>query len=489
MKNRFWLLDLIVCSVWILAILGDRNFWNTPLSVVASLTAVIRVSFVFAMLKSEKLAWVSLAGMVVTTSFMLCWSNFLSISNIARYMFYVTGMDWNMNVYTGLTVICFLWIVILPFVLYFTMLLRKKLKRTGLVWYDMLGRVLWKDNLARTYSILMIICIVAFYTGLAMDARACRIVCIVAPVASYLLLCSHYRVPYKNVWLLVIGMLVFFYVQPFAGFWRIALLALSLSSVIYMGIVFFNYTNKYILSVLLILYIGMFIPSLSIGYNIYSCINYGRFGYYSHVPYNGIFYINDSSKEYMGLRDRYGLLVKPEYEVVCHSFDGSWTSEVELRKDGYSRYYDIWTGEFRDESDINGELQAEICKKVKDFACKYGKDYYDCFEVKVTEIPTSRIISHVKVVMCGIPYYDYENEFSLPEDSFRLSSGETLCDTSVNIAGFKKKMLSYAFDFKTDSILTYRINVNIAQDSIPDNALAVELTEKIAQLKYFIKDR
>lgn len=481
MKNKFGLLDLTVCSVWALAILGDRNFWDTPLLILAFLTAILRISFVFAMLKSEKRAWISLAGMLVMISFMFYWPNFLGIANMAKYMFYITCIDWNIKAYTGLVLVCSIWIVILPFVLYFTKLFCKKLIRTDLVWYDMLGRILWKDNRAKTYLFLMLICIVAFYTGLAMDARACRIVCIMAPVASYLVLCSHYHVPSKNVWLLVAGMVMFYYAQPFGGFWRVLLLALSLSSVIYLGTVFCSYTKKCTLSVFLILYIGIFIPSLSIGYNVYSCINYGRFGYYSHVPYNGIFYISDSSREYMGLRDRYGLLVKPEYEAVCHSFDGSWASKVELRKDGYSQYYNIWTGEFSGIGDINGKLQAEICKKVKDFACKYGKNYSDCFEVKVTEIPTSRTVGHVKVVMYGIPHYDYGKAPFLPEDAPCLSSGEVSYDKSVDVSDFRKMMLSYAFDLKTDSTLMYRINVKIALDSLPDKAMAVELTEKIAK--------
>lgn len=481
MKNKFGLLDLTVCSIWALAILGDRHFWDTSLLIFAFLTTIIRISFVFAMLKSEKRAWISLAGMLVMISFMFYWSNLLGIDNMAKYMFYITGIDWNMKAYISLVLVCSLWIVILPFVLYFTMLFRKRLIRTDLEWYDMLGRILWKDNRAKAYSFLMLICIVAFYTGLAMDARACRVVCVMAPVASYLVLCNHYHVPSKNVWLLVVGMVVFYCAQPFGGFLRVVLLALSLLTVMYLGVVFCNYTKKCTLSVLLILYIGIFIPSLSIGYNVYSCINYGRFEYYSYVPYNGIFYISDSSKEYMGLRDRYGLLVKPEYEAVCHSFDGSWASKVELRKDGYSQYYNIWTGELSGIGDINGKLQAEICKKVKDFACKYGKEYSDCFEVKVTEIPTSRTVSHVKVVMYGFPHYNYGKGSFLPEDVTRLSSGEASYDKAVNVSDSRKMMLSYAYDLKKDSMLMYRINVKIALDSLPDKAMAVELTEKIAQ--------
>lgn len=91
-------------------------------------------------------------------------------------------------------------------------------------------------------------------------------------------------------------------------------------------------TDKLVLSVLTVFYIGMFLPSLAIGYNQYACIRYGRQYYYSHAPYNGIFYIKDISGEKQGLRDRYGILVEPEYDGIYHPDGNGGLVEIELRK-------------------------------------------------------------------------------------------------------------------------------------------------------------
>lgn len=486
MKNKFYWIDLAVCSVWILAILGDRHIWNSALELIAILTVVMRITFTFAIAKNEKRAWVPLVGMIVTTALMLQSTYFMGVDNMAYYAFPILNIKGDIILYRVIAFFCVLWIWMLPFVLYFIKFFRRKLVRTDAKWKDMLGAILWKDKTARTYSALMLTCIITFFTGLAMNAKACRIACLVMPALSYWVICHHYQVRPKRLWLLVISMAVFYYAQPFAGLWRIAMLSISLAVVVCMAVQLYQVSEKLVLSVLTIFYIGMFLPSLAIGYNQYVCTRYGRLYYYSHAPYNGIFYIKDVSGEKQGLRDRYGILVEPEYDAIYHPDGNGGMGDIELRKNGYSVYYDPWTGKIRKDNDINEDLQAEICRDINSFVNKYTIDYDDRIEVKVTELSTSKVLSHVKIAMYGLPFYSYKDTAFLPEDSVELLSGEVSCDTLVLLKHSQKQMISYALDLIQDTVPVYRINLKIAQDKLPEKSMAEELADMISQNDFFI---
>lgn len=485
MKNKFYWIDLAVCSVWILAILGDRHIWNSALEIIAFLTILMRVTYTFAIARNEKRAWVPLLGMIVMTALMLQSDHFIGTDNIAYYAFPILNIKSDIISHRFLELFSVLWIWLLPIILYFVKLFRKRLVRTNAKWKDMLGAILWHDKTARTYSALMLACIITFFTGLAMSAKGCRVVCLVLPTLSYWMICHHYRVRTERLWLLVIGMAVFYYAQPFAGLWRIMMLSVSMAIVIYMTVQLYQATNKHVLSVLTIFYIGMFLPSLAIGYNQYACIRYGRLCYYSHAPYNGIFYIQDVFGEQQGLRDRYGILVEPEYDGIYHPDGNGGLVDIELRKDGHSEYYDPWTGKIRKEDEINEDLQAEICKDINAFVDKYTTDYDDRIEVKVTELSTSKVLSHVKVAMYGLLSYNYKDKAFLPEDNVDLTSGEVSCDTLVCLKHSQKEMLSYALDVKQDSVPMYRIDLKIAQNKLPEKSMAEELANMISQNEFF----
>lgn len=259
MKNKFYWIDLAVCSVWILAILGDRHTCNSVQELIAILTVVMRVTYTFAIARNEKRAWIPLLGMIVTTALMLQPTYFMGVDNMAYYAFSILNIKGDIILYRVIAFFCVLWIWMLPFVLYFIKFFRRKLVRTDAKWKDMLGAILWNDKTARTYSTLMLTCIITFFTGLAMNAKACRVVCLVLPTLSYWLICHHYRMRPKRLWLLVVSMAVFYYAQPFAGLWGIAMLSISLAVVVYMTARLYQVTEKLVLSVLTIFYIGMFL--------------------------------------------------------------------------------------------------------------------------------------------------------------------------------------------------------------------------------------
>jgi hypothetical protein len=481
MKRKLLWLDLIICSVWILAVLGDRGGWGSLLQLIVLLMAVLRLSFAFSITKLEKRSWMPLVGMAVLTALMLQVTGFVGIDKIGAYSFYISGLEWNGSVYRGILLFSMVWIWLLPLIVFFIFLFCRKLIYTEMKWTDLFGGILWKDCRARIYSALMLVCIITFYVGLSMNARACQIISFTAPVFSYWLLCRHYHVNPKRIGLVVVSMIIFFYAQPFAGLWRGMLLTVSLGIVVYMSLSFYRATQVHSISVLTILYVGIFLPSLSIGYNQYACLSYGRWNFYSYVPFNGIFYIQDASGNMLGLRDRYGMLVKPEYESICSPDDNLWNGDVELRTNGFSVYYDLYAGNFKKVNGINEELQVEVGKKVKDFLNKYKKN--DRIEVKITESSTSKIIGHVKMIIYGVPQYYYGKESFWPEDTVILSSDKFSSDTFMTLEYGKKNILRYTKDLMRDSIPVYRIDVKIATGLIPQKSMIAELVNNIAKCK------
>lgn len=484
MKKKIVWIDLAICSLWLLAILGGRNYWNTPLQFVMVAAAVLRLSFTFAMARGEKRAWIPMALMIALGVLVASTNQTLGIiRTLAVYPFHILNIKADETAMRLIAAFYALWIWFVPPVLYLIRLFRRKLTRTGLAWSDILGGILWKGRNARVYSALMLTCIAALYSGLAMDARVCRLMCICAPLFSFWLIGRYYRLKDGKWWILVVAMVLFFYSQPLAGLWRITLLTVSFALIVYMGCRLYWQTRLHVLSISTILYVGLFLPSLAIGYNPYACIDYGRYGFYTHQPYNGIFYIKDG--DCIGLRDRYRLLVKPEYERIRHHERGIWFDEVALCKDGYETLYDILNTRF-ERNDINGELQANVCRALRDITQRYECGYDDRMEVEVTEMATKRVISHVKATVNGNLIYDYSDGPFLPEETAALQSGEIRCDTlAVPESSSSKVMLSHALDIRKDSLVIYRIGIKIAAEKMSETSVATQLANEIAQSEVF----
>lgn len=477
MRNKFLGFDLMVCSFWVLATLGGRGYWNTPIEFVVILAFIMRLSFAFIIACNEKRAWIPWGLMMVLSVPMALANQKLGIHTLAVYPLYILNIEEN-GIVKGIAVFCALWIWGMPLVLYSLLRFRKKLNRTALTWTDMLGGILWKEQRAKTYSALMLICIVALYSGLAMDARICRIVCLAAPILSFWLIARHYGSQVGNLWIMVVAMMIFFYAQPFSGLWRAGMLAVSFVLVVYVGYRLYKQTKKYVLAILAILYVGILLPSLAIGYNPYACIEYGRYRFYTYLPFKGIFYVK--SGDLIGLRDRYGLLVKPEYESI-RDYDHGVCYKVALCKNGYMTLYDILNGRFIKNNEINERLQSDICRALQRFTQKYECGYGDRIEVKVTEILTGKIISHVKAWVNGNLYYNYSEDLFIPEDTVVLQSGDFQYDTLYLPERTPQMILNHVLDVGRDSTAIYRISFKMTGEIIPEKSQMIELIKEITR--------
>lgn len=348
MKSKFLFIDLTICIVWMLSLFGGRINWNSPFFLLISVGVLLRFVVSFSLHRKEKRTWLPLGLFLVLAVLMGCMGYDFGVSIIARYSFILTGLEYSMVFRKVIEISLMLWLFAYPLAYYLYMLFRGQLERTDLAWKDLLGGILWHDRLTKTCSAILIVMLTAFLSGLSMNARVCQIMCMTAPPLTYWLICRYNKVKAEYVWILVISMCIFWYAQLTAGMWRAVLLFASFGFVVHIGIRLYRNTKNSILAFSAVLYLAMLLPSFSIGYNQYACLNYARKGFYYLSPFHGILYVTDSTRELYGLRDRYGLLVKPEYENISRSnrhFSG-WRYVYNLQKDGKNNYYDVYNNMF-----------------------------------------------------------------------------------------------------------------------------------------------
>lgn len=344
-KNKYHWIDLCICSVWLWSILGARDAWNSPIELFSLIAVFMRINSAFILRRNEVRAWIPLGIMSCCLGLLVGFQEFPGLDTMVRYPFILNGIDQIQDKgYTLIATPIIIWLWGLPIIIYLILLFRKKLKRTDLSYKNLFGSILWQDHTAKFYSILLLVSICALYSGLAMDARFCRFACLTLPVITYWYLCKYYDVKKSRIELIIISMVIFHFSQSFYGIMRVSMLVISLSIPILLSLNFYQKTLKVLPSIVCGVYIGVFLPSLCIGYNIYTCIDYGRIGFFSLAPYNGIFLIKDHSEHRYGLRDRYNILIEPYYtRIKAHKIENIfWYRYFELWQDEHMYLYDIW---------------------------------------------------------------------------------------------------------------------------------------------------
>ena len=277
-------------------------------------------------------------------------------------------------------------------------------------------------------------------------------------------------------------MLIFFFAQTHAGLLRMAMLGISFSMVIYVCSSFYQNKKKMLLSVMSAIYIGILLPCLAIGNNQYTCFTVGRTGYYTLDTYPGIFCIEDKKTGKIGLRDRYGLLVKPEYDAFVYHTARHWFGELELRKNGYYTLYDICNSEYRKDNHICHQLQDSICQIVEEHLSEYDYKSDERLEVKLIEAKNSQVRTHIKALKNGSVIYDYDDkEAFIPTDSVSCTSGTIVRDSFVRLEWCMLKSLSYTHDATTNDSAVYNIQVTLARENMPKPKEAETLVKKISR--------
>ena len=474
--------DLAICSLWTIAALGSRMAWvDTPATWIVMLLIMSRLLLSFTLYHRERKSWIPGLLFMGLTAFAISVGLDIKLNGLASKAFPLLNLDFNRWWYVGLTLAVATWLWVVPLVVFLVNIFRKGCLTDTLTWTDTLGKLLWTDKTARTYCSLLLITIGTLYAGLTMNARLCLFASVVAPALSFHLLKRYYGLKKGKLWVLVISMLIFFFAQPHAGLLRMSMLGISFSMVAYVCSAFYQYKKKLLLAVVSAIYMGILLPSLAIGNNQHTCFNVGRTGYYSLDTYPGIFCIEDKETGNIGLRDRYGLLVKPEYETLVYHTSRHWFGELELRKNGYYTLYDICNNEYRTDNHINHQLQDSICKIVEKHLSEYDYQFDERIEVKLTDTKNSQVRTHIKALKNGSVIYNYDDkEPFIPTDSVSYTPGTIICDSLVRLEWCMLKSLSYTHDATTNDSAVYNIHVTLARENMPKPKEAEMLVQKIS---------
>ena len=485
MKSKLLFFDLAICALWMLSMFGGRGSWAYTALPFIVLEVLYRLVISFSLAHKEKRSWLPLIIFVPLIVMSVYVGVYNGIGEIIYRIFDLTKLEYNVALKYALGGFLMLWLFVLPYVYYLYLLFRKQLVRTELTWKELVGGILWHDRLERTCSAILMIMLVAFLTGLSMNARLCQIMCLTAAPLTYWLLCHYNKVKADKVWVLVVGMAFFWYAQILAGVWRVSMLLVSFGLVIYVGTRLYHNIKDNLLVNTTVLYLGILLPSFSIGYNQYACINYARKGFYYLSPFQGILYITDSTRELYGLRDRYGLLVEPEYEHIREGdrLPYGWTYIYILQKDGYNRYYDVYNNRFVHESDILPDLQHEVREILENHFKWNGSEYDDKGQITITELIDGKTIADVRISMYGNPIINYNSERFIPDDSVAVASGEFFHNDSVKVYHGTKHSSSYATQIPDDTTPRYKIYVRLATDNISADSTLIELVGKVAALR------
>ena len=485
MKSKLHFFDLAICSVWLLSMFGGRGSWTYPTFLFVILEVLYRMVLSFSLYHKEKRTWLPLLIFVPLIGMSVVAGIYNGVGDIICRVADLTGLEYNVALKYALGGFLMLWLFVVPYIWYAVLLFKKQLVRTELTWKELVGGILWHGRLERTCSAILMILLVTFLTGLAMNARLCQILCMSAAPLTYWLLCHYHKVNAEKVWVLVVSMTIFWYAQIVAGVWRVSMLLVSFGLVIYVGTRLYHNIKDNLLVNTMVLYLGILLPSLSIGYNQYACINYARRGFYYMEPFHGILYLTDSTRELYGLRDRYGLLVEPVYERICESdrFPNGWPYIYELQKDGYCLYYEVVNNTFTHEPDICPDLQHEVREILEHHFEWNGSEYDAKGQITVTELIDGKTIADVRISMYGNPFINYNTERFIPDDSITVASGEFFHNDSVKVYHGTKHSLSYATHVSDGIMPRYRIYVRLATDSVPADSTLVELAGMVAALK------
>ena len=483
MRKTLLEIDLAICSLWTIAALGSRMAWvDTPATWIVMLLIMSRLLLSFTLYHRERKSWVSGLLFMGLTAFAISVGLDIKLNGLASKAFPLLNLDFNRWWYVGLTLAVATWLWVVPLVVFLVNIFRKGCLTDTLTWKDAFGKLLWTDKTARIYCSLLLITTGTLYAGLAMNARICLFASVVAPTLSFHLLKRYYGLEKGKVWVLVISMLIFFFAQTHAGLLRMAMLGISFSMVIYVCSSFYQDKKKMLLSVMSAIYVGIMLPSLAIGNNQYTCFNVERTGYHTLDTYPGIFSIEDKKTGKIGLRDRYGLLVKPEYDAFVYHTARHWFGELELRKNGYYTLYDICNNEYRTDNHIKHQLQDSICKIVEKHLSEYDYQFDERIEVKLTDTKNSQVRTHIKALKNGSVIYNYDDkEPFIPTDSVSYTPGTIICDSLVRLEWCMLKSLSYTHDATTNDSAVYNIHVTLARENMPKPKEAETLVKKISR--------
>lgn len=506
MKKAFYALDWTICFLWAIVVVIVGYGWIPffPVNIVA-LAIVFRLVCSFALYKGEKKAWAS--GLVALALLAPKWLMDVDphVWIFTSKAYAVMGMEADKPGEEVFQWVLKVWLGLFPVVAYAVNAMRKGGMVDNLTWKEAMGLLLWTDRRAKTYCALLLVALFALYFGLALYDRACALACVVAPMVSLYLLQRLRGVAMGKLWVVIIAMVPFFLSQFEAGVERVAMLALSLCAMAYACGGLLRSVKDLPFYAVVVGYLGVLLPCMAIGSNPYCCLDVARVYRQRLDAYPGILVVKDPETGKVGLRDRYGMLVKPEFDSFAFHTADNRMGVLEMRRNGYYTLYDLWSKKRWVADSIDHSLQDRICKVVEGHAKVYDYENYDCMEIRVTELASNqldtctglvsnnqldactkqdsnKLVACVKARKMEPVYYYCDPDPFIPTDSIARTAGEVVRDTVVTPNEFTLHSISYAQSVTVGKGQTYLVQVLLAREEKPTQQEAVNLVQNVVAL-------
>ena len=506
MKKAFYGLDWTICFLWaiVVEVVGYGSIVCIPVNIVA-LLVLFRIVCSFALYKGEKKAWAS--GLVALALAAPGWlmDAGAHVGTLTSMAYVVMGMEADKVGYDVVQWVLTIWLGLFPVVAYAVNVMRKGGMVDNLTWKEALGLLLWTDRRAKTYCALLLVALFALYFGLALYDHACALACVVAPMVSLYLLQRLRGVAMRRLWVVAVAMVPFFLSQFEAGVERVAMLGFSLCVMAYACGGLLRNVKDLPFYVVVVGFLGVLLPSMAIGSNPYSCLDVARRYRQRLAAYPGILVVEDQKTGKVGLRDRYGMLVKPEFDSFAFHTANNRLGVLEMRRNGYYTLYDLWSEKRWVADHIDHSLQDRICKVVECHAKVYDYESCDRMEIRVTELASdkldactkqvpnnqldactkqdsNKLVACVKARKMETVYYYCDPVPFIPTDSIARTAGEVVRDTVVTPHEITLHSISYAQSVTVGKGQTYLVQVLLAREQMPTQQEAVNLVQNVVGL-------
>lgn len=377
MKSILQKLDLAICTIWVMNFFSDTDFTVNRLDVFLFFVAVaLRLALSFLLERREKKAWIPLALYPITWVGMFLLHANSGIGSAGENFSLFSGMENSQTLDYVVTGSLLFWIAVLPYVVYLYLLFTHRMENTGMTCLQIMGAVLGQDRKTRYSLGGMILVWIAHLVGLSLYMRLCMVACMVVAPVAFWLVCDYLKVGKQYIWAVVVAMMLFWYAQFCDTVLRFLLLYTSLGLVVCACSVLYWATKSLFKVSLAGVVIGIVLPCLSVGYNAYSCIDYPITGrVYASSHYSFLVVGKSQEKEKVGLRDRFGLVVNPDYDAITPEviLPNGIITQYKFRKGAEVVFYKVITNEIlvcvENESEVNESREWENEAPVSDELC------------------------------------------------------------------------------------------------------------------------
>lgn len=345
-KGRFFMLDLLLCSLWALFVLRlwtsfimtDScvdypyfDWWTAP---IVGYFVVLRLGISFLMLHEDRngllVSLVLLLGSVVSfllSRFVLMDAirdvfNYFNLAcggwfnpDIRRFEYLFSVDSYNQVVDATWGVFLFCWVWLMPLV-YFLIHRKEHTSTSYSLTTALSGLYQFKDSIGKKYLYVCALFLSALIIGMMMVSVLSLVVLF---AVSYLF----FRMVAKWANRTIKGYEWFYMVFATVGVWLaqyqygVVRIVLLLVSVLLSSLLIFKISKVPIFKLLAMIVIaGMILPSLCMGYNVFALTDCKRLEML-HAQYNltGVFKVQDSQGR-MGLRDRYRMIIPAQYSEI-----------------------------------------------------------------------------------------------------------------------------------------------------------------------------